>query len=217
MFERGGMRKFWRRHHRKETAGPEGSAESLTDMMCSVIGILTIVLLFAVIAASRPFLGGVVDRDPEGKVLRTFEACDNRITFVDRAALIKQVAEGLQRLRGLPEEERLAALVKLRVSDGNYRVTPEGLPHGFLRLVPEGAGGTPEEQLADPHAAFCRRLDEYDPKKNMLMFVVRMDSWRTYLRAKEIANARGFLVTKEIRDSGSPIIFHVFGSGVGAE
>jgi len=190
--------------------------DSFIDVMSNSIGVLTIILLFAAVVASRT--RGLVPSYEliAEKTIYNFEAREDKIYFVDHYTIMKMVIDNLREIKKLEtEEERLAALTKVRIEHEGYRVVSEALPAGVIRLLPDPGGGTPIAELSDRSSEFHRVLDALNPEEDMLLFVVRMNGWEAYRKGVRECSQRGFDSAREIRDNESPIEF-VVGSAAAA-
>ncbi|MBN1674551.1 MAG: hypothetical protein JXR37_26115 [Kiritimatiellae bacterium] len=198
---------------KRKADDPKPSTDSFIDVICNTTGVLIIMLLFAAVFAGARLIGWHKEPEIGEKRIHTFEVRGSSVCFIDRPALMEKANAELQQLKTLSEDERLARLAEVEIRHGPYTLVPGSLLVGALTLTWDGGGGggTPVEELARPDSEFRRVLDTLDPEKDMLFFVVRVDGWQTFLRAKRIARGRGFQARSEIRENESPITFLLSG------
>lgn len=183
--------------------------DSFIDVMSNSVGVLTIILLFAAVVTSRTqTLIPTWEMLPE-KRINNFEILKGRILYVDNYGILSAVIEHVKKLVEMNGDDRLEALANLQIVHGSYRVLPEAIPAGVIKVVPTGTGGTPVDQLAKPESEFSTVLKGLDPAKDLILFIIRFGGWEAYPPARRIAQERGFQTSYEIRTDDSPITFTI--------
>ncbi|MBN1671884.1 MAG: hypothetical protein JXR37_12665 [Kiritimatiellae bacterium] len=186
--------------------------DSFIDVMSNSIGVLTVILLFAAVVASRTSRFLVRPRWTQltEKTLHNFEARGDRIYFIDHYKLLEKVVQAIKDIKEkYPDQDaQLEAYARVDITHGTYRVSPQELPAGVVNIVPSGGfGGTSTAKMTDPSSEFQRVMDTLNTEEDQLYIIIRADAWQTYQQANQAAKARGFDVAFEIRASDEPINF----------
>ncbi|MEM1368921.1 MAG: hypothetical protein AAGG02_13085 [Cyanobacteria bacterium P01_H01_bin.15] len=232
-----------RRVRNRRVSTPQQNLDSFLDILTNTVGVLMFVGLFVALVAVE---AGTIVRTPlvseSRKLARFFEVSRNQIfpiNWLEADGLISQELDKLPDCEepniprffgdlGLDfyQEEiekhqqcvvnKLAEFQKIKVQTQHYEVSIVGLD-GSRYDLRTGVVGETVENLEQGESNFHELLEDFDPQKEFLAFIVRPDSFEAFRTAREVAWQRNFDVGWEPLPEERPIVFGSSGRAVGVQ
>lgn len=224
---------------RRKNAIPGQNLDSFLDILTNTVGVLMFISLFVTLIAveSDAIIQTPLASETE-KTPRFFEIREGKLTYIDD----QKVGAEMEKLIGnLPScnqpdfsasqeyarrmtdyrsciQSRAGRLVNFRTETDYYYVTMTN-PATFSLLyepIPTKEGED-KDQLALQQSAFNGVLQNLNPNKEYLAFIVRPDSFSTFRAARKQAWAQGFEVGWEPHPEELPISFGSGGRAIGVQ
>ncbi|MBM3858076.1 MAG: hypothetical protein FJ395_00325 [Verrucomicrobia bacterium] len=208
---------------RIKKSDPEMLLTSFCDILTISISALFMATIITVFEATKvPELRMTPKTIVTGKTAYFFECRNNELFNVNKAALDDQVAELLNSVtpgvRSGDLSGFLKALLGRQVTNEYYRVNPSYLLTAIMALEPrEEARGESVEDVDRAAGKFQIILNQLDPQKQYIAFLVRDDSFQVFRKARFLADERGFDTGWEMLGIDEPIKFGAGGQVVGVQ
>lgn len=229
-----------KRKRRGEGGTDFGSLDIFIDVLMNTVGVLMVTVIFLSVRIGQALL--TIPRTPAEPTpeklpyyfeLRGTSAIDfndtrsqvnERLTRLNNQLATCSLSESedcqpvLQEYRSF-EEETDAYQVSVRWEDRQvlYRPKPtelesclEGLDNSVAECL---ASVPPEESFPESSPGFTQQLDQLDPDRYYIAFIVRPTGFETYRQARSLAEDKGFQVAWEPYQARQPIAYAAAGEG----
>jgi hypothetical protein len=205
----------------------KGEPEMLIVSFCDIVTITTAAMFFAMLitvqeAVKIPVFRPTPRSIPTDKQVVFFECRNNELFNIDKARLDDQVADLLNSVnpgvRGGDLTGFLKAIQGRQVTNQYYKVNPSYLLTAIMALEPRPEA--PGENLDDvdrTNGKYQYVLQQLDPKKQYVAFLVRDDSFQMFRKARQVADKHGFDTGWELLGIDEPIKFGAGGQSVNVQ
>lgn len=231
-----------RTRRRRKNSKPNQNLDSFLDILTNTVGVLMFISLFvSLIAVEADSIVKTPLASETKKTARFFEIRENKVTYLND----QEVGEAMDQVIGnLPScnkpdfdldsasaeylsgmqfykscvQNRANRLINFRTQTEFYDIIMVDARTFTMRYdpIPNKLGENVEE-LALADSKFNQVLEELDPQKDYLAFIVRPDSFPSFRAAREQAWEQGFQVGWEPHKTEDPIVFGSGGRAIGVQ
>jgi hypothetical protein len=205
---------------RPKKSDPELLLVSFCDILTISISALFMATIVTVFEATKiPELSMTPRTAATDKQAVFFECRSNEVFEVDLGRLQEQVEQALKTVDPGVRRGDMSQMIKViqgrQITNRYYKVNATYLLTGMVALEPRpDVPGETLEQISQVNGKFLSVLQDLNPQKQYVAFLVRDDSFIAFRKAREIADKRGFDVGWELLGANEPIKFGASGSSL---